>query len=74
MNEKRVIQEILKYKKISHKQIAPILGYSKSENVSWVLIQKGSMRVDRLMDYLNAMNCELVIRDKDSDKEWTIEL
>ncbi|MCR5099991.1 MAG: DUF4298 domain-containing protein [Butyrivibrio sp.] len=65
-----VIKEVMQYKGYTQASLAQKLGYSHASGVSTKLQRANGLRVDTLIKFLDAMDCQLVI--KASDKEWTI--
>lgn len=68
MNEIEIVKSLMKNKKISHAIMAEKLGLATSTGVSNRL-QGKSMTVEVLIKMLEAMDCELIIRNKVGDKE-----
>lgn len=68
MNEIDVVKALLKSKGITHKVMAEKMGFATPTGVSNRL-QGKSMTVAVLIDMLNAMDCELIIKNKVGDKE-----
>lgn len=68
MNEIKIVKELMSVKGISGKTMAEKLG---KENASYVTnrLQSKTMTVEKLLELLNAMDCELIIRNKVGDKE-----
>lgn len=76
MNEKQVVREIMKLRGWSQPMLAQEAGFNNQSNISGLLNNnKNGIRVDNLYKMLNAMGCEIVIRDKmGSKKEWIIDM
>lgn len=74
MTERDVVREAMKLRGWSQQTLADEAGFKRQSNVSNLLnSRENGMRVDNLLKLLNAMGCELVVRDKmGSKKEWTI--
>lgn len=67
------IREVMKAKGYNHKLLAEKLGYATSSGVTTKFQRKGSMQVDTLLKFMDAMDCEVVIRSKTTDKtEWVL--
>ncbi len=82
MNSKETVKELMKVRGHSFATLAKKLGYINNNDgkplasgVSERLRGSQEMRVDTLINFLNALDCELVIRSNTKDKtEWTITL
>jgi hypothetical protein len=68
MNEIEIVKELMKTKKASGAVLAKKMGFSTASAVTNRL-QSKTMTVEVLIKLLNAMDCELVIRNKVGDKE-----
>ena len=68
MTEIEIVKTLLKSKKMTHALLADKLGMATPSGVSNRL-QGKSMTVEVLVKMLDAMDCELVIRNKVGDKE-----
>lgn len=74
MNEKNVVREVMKLRGWSQQKLADELGFKRQTNVSGLLNSSNSMRVDNFFKLLDAMGCEIVVRDKmGSKKEWVVD-
>lgn len=72
MNEIAIVKDLLKIKKVSHAVLAKKMGFATSSGVSNRL-QGKSMTVEALVKILDALDCELIIRNKIGDKEtWVV--
>lgn len=70
---RETIKEIMKLRGFTYKTLAEKCGYTSHSGVSTKLSRPNGMRVDILKKFLEAMDCELVIRSKLADKsEWKI--
>jgi transcriptional regulator with XRE-family HTH domain len=76
MNEKEIVREIMGIRKWSQADLAREAGFKSQSNITGLLNNnKNGIRIDNLVKMLNAMGCEIVVRDKmGSDKEWRVEL
>jgi DNA-binding Xre family transcriptional regulator len=76
MNEKEIIREIMSIRKWSQKELAKEAGFKSQSNVTGLLNNnKNGIRIDNLVKMLNALGCEVIVRDKmGSGKEWKVEL
>ena len=68
MNEIAIVEKLRESKKMSYKHIAEKMGLATPSGVSNRL-QSKTMNVETLIEMLNAMDCELIIRNKVGDKE-----
>ena len=68
MNEIEIVKELMKSKKASGAVLAKKMGFNTASAVTNRL-QSKTMTVEVLIKLLNAMDCELVIRNKVGDKE-----
>ena len=68
MNEIEVIKKLLADKKMSYALLAEKVGFATPSGVSNRLAGR-SMTVEVLVQLLEAMDCELIIRNKVGDKE-----
>ena len=75
MNAKQIVSEVMKKRGFTNAALAEKLHYPTASGVSERLRGKQDMRADTLVKFLEAMDCEVVIRSKLSDKsEWKVEL
>ena len=74
MTEKEVVREVMALRGWSQKRLAEEAGFNAQSNVTGLLNNnKNGIRADNLFKMLNAMGCEIVVRDKmGSNKEWKI--
>ena len=68
MNEIEIVKELMKSKKASGAVLAKKMGFNTASAVTNRL-QSKTMTVEVLIKLLDAMDCELVIRNKVGDKE-----
>lgn len=68
MNEIKIVKELMGIKKMSGAVLADKLGYNTPSAVNNRL-QSKTMTVEKLLELLGAMDCELVIRNKVGGKE-----
>lgn len=68
MNEINIVKKLSKDKKMSYAIIADKAGFATPSGVSNRLAGR-SMTVEVLIQILEAMDCELIIRNKIGDKE-----
>lgn len=76
MTEKKVVREVMKLRGWSQPTLAAEAGFNNQSNISGLLNNnKNGIRIDNLFKMLNAMGCEIVVRDKmGSKKEWIIDM
>lgn len=76
MTEKKVVREVMKLRGWSQPKLADEVGGWSQSNISGLLNNnKNGIRMDNLFKMLNAMGCEIVVRDKmGSKKEWIIDM
>jgi len=72
MNAREIISTIMKEKGESNGTLSTKLGYKHPSGVSERLRGKKGIRDDLIVSFLEAMNCELVIRDKETKQEWVV--
>lgn len=68
MNEIEIVKALMKAKKMSGKTLAEKMGYNTASGVTNRL-QSKTMTVEKLVEMLDAMDCELIIKNKVGDKE-----
>ena len=68
MNEIKIVKELMGIKGVSGAVLADKLGYNTPSAVNNRL-QSKTMTVEKLLELLGAMDCELVIRNKVGGKE-----
>ena len=75
MNAKQIVSEVMKKRGFTNSALADKLNYPTPSGVSERLRGKQDMRVDTLVKFLEAMDCEVIVKSKLSDKaEWVIDL
>lgn len=79
MNSKNTVKEIMKLRGHNYRTLAKKLGYvTQNEDVLPTGIANRlsgatEMRVDTLVKFLEALDCELVVKSKTAEgQEWTI--
>lgn len=69
-----IVKSIFRDRNVSYLKVAEKLGYKHASAVSNRLDDKRSIQVDTLLDILQELDCELVIRSTTKDKtEWVID-
>ncbi len=69
---KDILKEIKSAKGYTNASLAEKCGYATASGISTKLEGADTIRIDTLIKILDAMDCELVIRDKAGDEEWRI--
>ena len=73
MTAKEVVRDIMQIRGWSQSRLAMESGMKGQTNINGILNRGASLRVDILERMVNAMGCEIVIRDKmGSRKEWVV--
>ena len=75
MNSKQIVAEVMNIRGMSQKNLADKLGYATATGVANRLNGKTTkdMSVATLVEFLSAMDCEVIVRSTLKDKnEWTI--
>lgn len=73
MNEQEAIREAMKIRGFNQKFLADKAGFKGQSTVAEYLRSK-HMRVDNFIRMLNAMDFDLMVVDRASDKSWKVEL
>ena len=69
---KETIREVMNAKGFTNALLAEKCGYNTPSGVS-TKFERKTINVDTLIKFLEAMDCELVIRSKTTDKsEWVL--
>ena len=72
MKSKDIVKELLKESNMSQSELAEQLGLTQS-HINGYLNRYDSMRVSSLVDMVEAMGFEVIVRDKrDKSKEWKV--
>lgn len=76
MTEKEVVREVMAMRGWSQAKLAEEGKLGTQSNITGLLNNnKNGMRTDKLLAMLNAMGCEVIVRDKmGSGKEWKISI
>ena len=73
ISAKDAIRSIMKLRGWSQEKLATESGMKSQSNITGILNRGASMRVDILTKLVEAMGCEIVIRDKMGSKnEWVV--
>ena len=71
MKPNEIVKEIMKLRGFSNQSLAKKLGKPTASAVSNPLSRENGMRIDTLMEMVEAMDCEVVVRSTLKDKsEW----
>lgn len=75
MTEKDVVRELMAMRGWSQAKLAAEAGFKSQSNITGLLNNnQNGIRIDNLFKMLDAMGCEIVVRDKmGSKKEWIID-
>ena len=76
MTEKDVVRKVMEIRDWSQPKLAEEAGFKSQSNITGLLNNnKNGIRIDNLFKMLNAMGCEIVVRDKmGSKQEWIINM
>ncbi len=76
MTEKDVIRKVMALRGWKQPRLAAEAGFASQSNITGMLNNnKNGIRIDNLYRMLNAMGCEIVVRDKmGSKQEWVIDM
>lgn len=73
MTTKQAVVDVLKERRMTQADLASKAGYSAQSSISTSL-NRSAMQIDTLLRFLDALDCEIVIRDKSKyHKEWIID-
>lgn len=73
MDAKEAIREAMKVCGWSQEKLAKACGMKRQSNVTGILNRGSSMRVDIMLQMVNAMGFELVLRDTRGKSEFVID-
>lgn len=74
MKPNKIVKEIMKARGYSNASLATKLGKSTPSAVSNPLSRENGMRVDTLLEMVEAMDCEIIVRSLLKDKvEWKMD-
>lgn len=76
MTEKEIVREVMSIRKWSQADLAREAGFKSQSNITGLLNNnKNGIRIDNLVKMLNALGCEVIVRDKmGSGKEWRVDV
>ena len=73
MKETTIIKKLLREKKITFLKLAELTNKKAPTTISTILnSKKCGMRTDTVVNFLKPLDCELVIREKSTGREWII--
>ena len=73
MKPNEIVREIMKLRGFSNQSLATKLGKSTASAVSTKLSREKGMRIDTLVEMVEAMDCEVIVRSTLKDKSsWVI--
>ena len=73
MIAKEVIKAVMELRHWNQSKLAEEAGFKGQSNITGFLNRNSSMRVDSLVQMVEAMGCEVIVRDKmGSKQEWRI--
>lgn len=72
MNIGTLIKQKIKERHLTQAELAEMAGFKNQSNIAMILRTENSMRIDKLQNMLDALNCELVVRDKITGEEIVI--
>ena len=71
MNEKDIIKEIMTENKINRITLGEMCGY-KSKSAITEIMNRAGMKIEIFVKLLNAMGCEVVVRNASTGSEWEV--
>lgn len=75
MTAKDIVKEIMALRKWSQSQLAEEAGFKRQSNITGILNRGTSLRVDNFIKMIEAMGCELIVKDKmGSNHTWKVTL
>lgn len=70
---KKIIRTIMLIRGLTNETLSKKCGYTTASGVSNVIGRENKMKIETLLKFLEAMDCELVVRSKLADKnEWVV--
>jgi len=74
MKAKLIVKELMKKRGHTHESLSKKLGYANASCTSRLVNREGDMSISVLLKFLEAMDCELVIKSKLDDKTiWKVD-
>ena len=76
MTEKDVVRKVMKLRGWSQPTLAKEAGFKSQSNITGLLNNnQNGIRMDNLFKILDAMGCEIIVRDKmGTNQEWKIDM
>ncbi len=74
MNIEKIIKEIMLKRGYTQKFLATKLGFSTTSGVSEKLRRKEGMRVNTFVKFVNAMECDVIVKSRSSNDEWRVDI
>ena len=76
MTEKDIVRKVMKLRGWSQPTLAKEAGFKSQSNITGLLNNnQNGIRMDNLFKMLDAMGCEIIVRDKmGTAKEWKIDM
>lgn len=73
MEPKKVVKDVAAVRGWSFAVLAKEAGYSGPSAIGNMLARSSGMRIDNFIRLMDAMGCEIIVRDKmGSKKEWHV--
>ena len=73
-NSKQIVRQAMVLRNMSIERLAAALGYKRGSNVASKLNCASEMSIKAFMDMMNALGCEVIVRDTMGSKQkWTLE-
>ncbi len=73
MNARDLLKEVISVKGYSIRGLATKLGYSTGSYISERIRRNNTMRLDNFLEMIEAMDCEIIIKNKIGKKEhWVL--
>lgn len=73
MRAKDIIEQLMIEKEFTQERLAHACGYAKPQNISNHLLRGDTIKVDVLNRLAGPLGCEVVLRDKETGREWVID-
>ena len=76
MTEKDVVRKVMDFRGWKQPKLAEKAGFASQSNITGFLNNNtNGIRFDNLFKMLNAMGCEIIVRDTmGTDKQWVIDM
>ena len=76
MTEKEVVRKVMKLRGWNQPKLAKEAGFKSQSNITGLLNNnQNGIRMDNLFKMLDAMGCQIIVRDKmGSNQEWIIDM